>query len=125
MIVAYSLYPSDGEVERNLKSVKESKIKEVKLFEEYDPRLEKVRKNLPECFKEKLIHFLKKYHECFAWFVANMPIINPDINSHKLAIDLGIKSIQQKKRCHGQDHLVVIKVKNDKLLKVGFIEEAP
>ena len=51
--------------------------------------------------------------------------IDLDITCHKLAIDLSVKSIQQKKIFHGQEHLIAIKVKIDKLLKVGFIEEAP
>ena len=65
MIATYFLDLRDREEERNSKPVKESEIEEVKLFGKFDPKLVKVRKNLLEGFKQKLIQILKKYHECF------------------------------------------------------------
>ena len=46
MIMAESLDPRDEEVERNLKSIEESKIEEVKLFENLNPQTMRMRKNL-------------------------------------------------------------------------------
>ena len=51
--------------------------------------------------------------------------INPEIACHKLAIDLSVKPVQQKKRRHDQEQSAIIKVKVKKLLKVGFTKEAP
>ena len=55
-----------------------------------------------------------------------MPKIDPNIAYHKMAIDPSVKLVPKKKknRHHGQKHLTTIKVKIDKLLKVGFIKEA-
>ena len=51
MIMVDSLDLRDGEAEKNLKVTEESKIEKVKLFGEFDPRLDKVGKNLPNDFK--------------------------------------------------------------------------
>ena len=65
MIIVKSLDPRDEEVERNSKLAK-SKIKEIMLFGDSDPKSIRISKNLPIDFKEKLIGLLKKYHECFS-----------------------------------------------------------
>ena len=72
MIIADSLDPRDEEVERNLKLVEELKIIEVKLFSESTLGLVRVEKDLLNEFKQELIKLLK-YHDHFAWTMANMP----------------------------------------------------
>ena len=78
MIEAMNL--KDRDVERNLKLAEELNIEEVKLFKDYDIRPIRIGKNQPNNFKQKLIKLLKKYHECFAWIVTNMPRIDPKIS---------------------------------------------
>ena len=51
MILVKSLDLRDKEVERNLKLVEKSKIKEVRLFNSPDPRSVRIGKNLPFNFK--------------------------------------------------------------------------
>ena len=51
MIMAKSLDPKDGEVERNPKLIEDPEIEEMKLFEELNPRIMRVRKNFPNDFK--------------------------------------------------------------------------
>ena len=123
MIMIESLNLRDGEVERNLKLTKESNIEEVKLFEELDPWIVRIRKNLPNEFKQKLIALLKKYHEFFTWITVDMLKIDPKITCHKLAINLNVKPVQQKKRPYNQEWATTIKAEVKKLLKIGFIEE--
>ena len=53
----------DKEVEKNPKPIKEFKIEKVKLFEDLDPKIMTIRKNLPNDFNQKLIKLLKKYYE--------------------------------------------------------------
>ena len=60
-----SLDLRDEEVDMNLTHDK-LKFKEIKLLNEYDARLVRIRKNLPTNFKEKLIRLIKKYRECFS-----------------------------------------------------------
>ena len=57
MIMTESLHPRDREVERNPKPTEESKIKEIKLFDESDPRIVRIGKNLLDDFKQKLVDF--------------------------------------------------------------------
>ena len=77
MIIVESLDLRDEKVERNPKSIEESKIKEVKIFDDPNPKSIKIGKSLLVNFKHKLIKLLKKYHECFTWSTINMPRINP------------------------------------------------
>ena len=100
IITVESLDLRDEEVERNPKPTK-SKIEEAKLFDDFDSRSIRIRKMLLIDFKEKLIKLLKKYHECFNQAITNMPRIDPEVAYHKLAIDLIIKLMHQKKSCHG------------------------
>ena len=92
MILAKFLDSRVREVKRNLEHV-ESKIKEVRLFDDFDLRSVRIRKNLPIDFKRKLIELLKKHRECFAWFIANMSRIGPEVACHKLAIDPNVKLV--------------------------------
>ena len=55
MIIVDSLNLKDGDTYRNSKSIKKLEIEEVKQFREYDPRSIRVRKNMLEDFKQKLI----------------------------------------------------------------------
>ena len=61
MITIKSLDLKNEEVERNTKLAK-LKIEEVKLFDELDSQLFKIRKNLLAESKERLIKLLKRYH---------------------------------------------------------------
>ena len=45
-----SLDPRDGEVERNPKLAEEFEIEEIKLFDDSNPRIVKISKNLPNDF---------------------------------------------------------------------------
>ena len=53
-------------MERNSKTTEGFKIEEIKLFDDSDPRIVRIGKNLPNDFKQKLVELLRKYHECFA-----------------------------------------------------------
>ena len=53
----------------------------------------KTGKNLLVDFEEKLIELLKKYHECFAYIVIDMPKIDPNLAYDKSTIDLNVKPI--------------------------------
>ena len=58
----------------------------------------------------------EKKNECFLG-------IDLEIAGHRLVINPSAKPIQLKKRHHGHEWLITIKVEVEKLLKVGFIEE--
>ena len=125
MISIESLDLRGNEIKRNSEPCEEIEVEEVKLFGKGDDRSVRISKNLSKEFKQKFISLLKGYHVCFAWSAADMLGIDPKIACHKLAINPSFKPVQQKKRKHGLEWPTAIIVEVDKLLKVGFIEEAP
>jgi len=62
--------------------------------------------------------------DLFAWSAANLPGVDPLVASHKLSIYKEARYISQKKCKLGEERRLATKVEADKLLSVGFIEEA-
>jgi len=62
--------------------------------------------------------------DLFAWSVADLPGLDPLVASHKLSIYKEARYISQKKRKLGEERRLVAKAEADKLLSVGFIDEA-
>lgn len=59
----------------------------------------------------------------FAWKPVDMPIIDPNIDYHHLALDLTIKLVSQRKQKDGKEKRREIEDEVRKLVKVGFIQE--
>jgi len=73
----------------------------------------------------ELIHqALKRNVDLFAWTVADVPSVNPEIITHQLSVYKETRPIAQKKRNHGEDKRLAARADAEKLLKVGFIREA-
>ncbi|XP_072076794.1 uncharacterized protein [Arachis hypogaea] len=64
--------------------------------------------NLKEDLKELLTKFLKNNSDLFAWKAADMPVIDPDLMCHKLAVYPGSRPVQQKHRKLGPERLQVV-----------------
>ncbi|XP_027922819.1 uncharacterized protein LOC114180718 [Vigna unguiculata] len=62
--------------------------------------------------------------DLFAWSVANLLGIDLQVAVHKLSNYKEARYVSQKKRKLGEERRLVAKVETDKLLNVGFIEEA-
>jgi len=62
--------------------------------------------------------------DLFAWSAADLPGVDPQVASHKLSIYKEARYVSQKKRKLGEERRQAAKVEADKLLSVGFIEEA-
>jgi len=71
-----------------------------------------------------LIATLRRNKDLFAWKVADMPGIDPDVISHKLCICRKPKSVAQKRRKMGEERRKTVFEETEKLLQVGFIQEA-
>ena len=73
--------------------------------------------------RAKLVQFLKKNLDVFAWSHEDMPVIVPKIIQHKLNVNPDRKPIQQRRRvfAHERDQAIMDKV--TKLLAAGFIRE--
>lgn len=59
----------------------------------------KTRSKVEAEVNEKLVNFLRKYADVFAWSHDGMPGIKPAITCHRLAIRKKARSVRQKRRC--------------------------
>jgi len=62
--------------------------------------------------------------DLFSWSAADLPGVDPQVASHKLSIYKDARYVSQKKRKLGDERRLAAKTEADKLLNVGFIEEA-
>ena len=73
----------------------------------------------------KLIHqALRRNVDLFAWTVADVPGVNPEIITHRLSVYKEARPVAQKKRNHSEDKRLAARSEAKKLLKAGFIREA-
>ncbi|XP_016164661.1 uncharacterized protein LOC107607200 [Arachis ipaensis] len=67
--------------------------------------------------KEPLIQFLKDNSDLFAWKVADMPDIDPELMCHKLAVYPGSRPVQQKHRKLGPERSQAVEEQAQALLE--------
>ena len=67
---------------------------------------------------------LKNNVDLFAWTTSDMPMVSPDIMTHKLSVFKEARPIAQKKRNHGKEKRLATKEETKKLLSVSFIRKA-
>ncbi|KAL5575126.1 hypothetical protein UlMin_016825 [Ulmus minor] len=99
-------------------------LTEVPLFDDEPEKTCKIGSALTGQFKEDLIIFLREHRDVFTWSHEDMLGIDPNIIVHRLNIDPNFKPIKQKRRTFNAERYMAINTEVDKLLKVGFIEEA-
>ena len=73
--------------------------------------------------REKLIGFLKRNEDCFAWSHADMTGINLDAMVHQLKVDPGHPPVKQKRRKFAAERNQIINEEIKKLLNNGMIRE--
>ncbi|XP_072084316.1 uncharacterized protein [Arachis hypogaea] len=67
--------------------------------------------------------FLQEHADLFAWTPLDMPGIDPQIISHRLAINSTIRPVQQKKRKLGEEKKRASQEETQKLINAEFIKE--
>ncbi|XP_072060402.1 uncharacterized protein [Arachis hypogaea] len=67
--------------------------------------------------------FLQQHADLFAWTPSDMPGIDPQIISHRLAINSAIRPVQQKKRKLGEEKRRASMEETQKLINAEFIKE--
>ena len=91
---------------------------------EVDPsKVTKVGEELDLPLKEKIVEFLKKNLDIFAWTHEDMLGIDNKVIEHRLIVDPTKKPIQQKRRVFALERNNVVKEEVEKLLIVVFIRE--
>nr|XP_025678495.1 uncharacterized protein LOC112778389 [Arachis hypogaea] len=84
-----------------------------------------INRNLPYDLKEDLSQFLKQNRDLFAFTPADMPGIDPDFMSHRLAVNPKAKPVAQRRRKMSADRAAEVKRQVQALLEANFIRELP
>ena len=71
--------------------------------------------------RTRLIQFLKKNLDVFAWSHEDMPGISPKVIQHKLNVNPERKPVQQRRRAFAPEQDQAVTEEVTKLLTVGFI----
>ena len=71
--------------------------------------------------RTRLIQFLKKNLDVFAWSHEDMPGISPKVIQHKLNVNPERKPVQQRRRAFAPERDQAVTEEVTKLLTVGFI----
>ena len=82
-----------------------------------------VRARLPPQEKEKLVEFLKRNIDVFAWDAYDAPGINPDFICHHLNVNPSVTPKKQSPRRPSRENAQAIKEEVTKLKCVGAIKE--
>ncbi|XP_072074435.1 uncharacterized protein [Arachis hypogaea] len=72
---------------------------------------------------EAIMTFLQQHADLFAWTPSDMPGIDPQIISHKLAINSAVRPVQQKKQKLGEEKKRASLEETQKLINTEFIKE--
>ena len=107
--------------EEPLKRMEEAEY--VVLVEGDPSKTTKVGKELQQILKDKLVKFLKKNLDIFAWSHEDMPGIDRRVIEQSLNVDPTKKPVQQKRWVFAPERNKVIMEEVEELLTVGFIRE--
>ncbi|XP_072062095.1 uncharacterized protein [Arachis hypogaea] len=80
-----------------------------------------VNRNLPHDLKEPSMEMIRANGDLFAWTPADMPGIDPQLMSHRLAVRAGAKEVTQRRRKMSQERAEEVARQTASLLEAGFI----
>ena len=98
-------------------------LETVELVEGETARTTRIGMTLSPEMRTRLVQFLKKNLDVFAWSHEDMPGLSTKVIQHKLNVDLEKKPIQQRRRVFAPERNQVITDKVNRLLTAGFIRE--
>ncbi|XP_072074319.1 uncharacterized protein [Arachis hypogaea] len=82
-----------------------------------------INRNLPHELKGPLIEIVRANSVLFAWTPSDMPGLDPEVMSHRLAIKPEAKSVAQRQRKMSQERAEKVAKQTARLLEAGFIKE--
>ena len=82
-----------------------------------------VKTQMPLLEKEKLVDFLRKNVDVFAWYAYEAPGVDPNFICHHLNVNPSITPRRQPPRRPSKEHVEAVKNEATKLKKVGAIKE--
>ena len=98
-------------------------LETMKLVEGETARTTRIGTTLSLKIRTRLVQFLKKNLDVFAWSQEDMPGISPKVIQHRLNVDPEKKPVQQRQRVFAPERNQAITDEVNKLLSVGFIQE--
>jgi hypothetical protein len=97
-------------------------LEEVRIGEE-EHQTTKLGVNMQPKERTKILEILRKNVDLFAWHPKDMPGIDENIITHKLAISPKAKPVSQRKRKQGEERRLAVSEEVAKLKRAQFIEE--
>ena len=82
-----------------------------------------VKTQMPLLEKEKLVDFLRKNVDVFAWYAYEAPGVDPNFICHHLNVNPSITPRRQPPRRPSKEHVEAVKNEVTKLKQVGAIKE--
>ena len=96
-------------------------LETVELVEGEAAKTTRIGTTLGPKMRTRLVQFLKKNLDVFAWSHEDMPGISPRVIKHKLNVDLEKKPVQQRRRVFAPERNQAITNEVNKLLLASFI----
>ena len=98
-------------------------LETVVLAEDKTTKTTRIGTTLSTGMRAKLIQFLKKNLDVFAWSHEDMSGISPEVIQHKLNVNPKRKPVQQRRRAFAPERDQAVTEEVTKLLTTGFIRE--
>ncbi|XP_075665749.1 uncharacterized protein LOC142635490 [Castanea sativa] len=105
------------------KEDKAEALEAVELVEGETAKMTRIGTALSPEMRTKLIQFLRKNQDVFAWSHEDMPGISRQVIQHKLNVDPEKKPVQQRRRVFAPERSQAINDEVNKLLQADFIRE--
>jgi len=83
----------------------------------------KLGKTLDDETRDQIAKVISRHLDAFAWSASDMPGIDPDLLSHRLAMDPQVKPVRQRRRKFNEEIRQAIREETQKLLSAGHIKE--
>ena len=82
----------------------------------------KMGKTLDDETRDQIAKVISRHLDEFAWSASNIPGIDPDLLSHRLAMDPQVKPVRQRRRKFNEERRQAIREETQKLLSAGHIK---
>ena len=93
------------------------------LEKDIDGKIFKLGKTLDDETQDQIAKVIGKHLDAIAWSASDMPGIDPNFLSHRLAMDPRVKPVRQRRRKFNEERRQTIKEETQKLLAAGHIKE--
>jgi len=73
--------------------------------------------------EDQIVGVIARHLNAFAWFVSDMPDIDPNFLCHRLTMEMKVKPVIQRRRKFNDERRLVIREEIQKLFNAGHIKE--